>query len=197
MSLLIKICGLRNTDDVAAAVAAGANAVGFVFAESVRRVTPAEARLACADLPPDIKRVAVMLHPTQKELYGVWEEFEPDVVQTDVEDFRDVLVPTSVEQWPVIREGNVPQKMPSTFLYEGAQSGQGKTVDWKRAQLLAHRGRMILAGGLSPGNVATAIQHVRPYGVDVSSGVESEPGVKDADKISQFVSAVRAAEKNL
>jgi phosphoribosylanthranilate isomerase len=197
MSLLIKICGLRNVGDVAAAVAAGANAVGFVFAESVRRVTPAQARLACADLPSDIKRVAVMLHPAQKELYGILEEFKPDVVQTDIEDFRDVLVPTYVEQWPVIREGNVPQKMPATFLYEGAKSGQGKTVDWKRAQALTHRGNMILAGGLSAENVAEAISNVRPYGIDVSSGVESAPGIKDPQKINQFVSAARAAEKNL
>jgi phosphoribosylanthranilate isomerase len=83
------------------------------------------------------------------------------------------------------------------FVYEGAESGAGETVDWSRAAGIAERGSMILAGGLTPGNVAEAITRVRPWGVDVSSGVESERGVKDSELIRQFIGAVRAAEKEL
>jgi phosphoribosylanthranilate isomerase len=83
------------------------------------------------------------------------------------------------------------------FLYEGAKSGQGEMVDWTRAADLAKNRRMVLAGGLSIDNVAEAIATVHPYGVDVSSGVESAPGQKDAQKIRDFISAAKAAGNNL
>ena len=81
------------------------------------------------------------------------------------------------------------------FVYEGAASGVGETVDWDRAALVSGQGRMILAGGLGAENVAQAIRQARPWGVDVSSGIESQPGKKDLGKIREFISAVRAAEK--
>jgi phosphoribosylanthranilate isomerase len=91
--------------------------------------------------------------------------------------------------------GRIPsQDLPYVFVYEGQSSGAGETVDWVRAAALSGKGRMVLAGGLSSGNVARAIGEARPWGVDVSSGVESSPGVKDKEKIRQFISAVRAAE---
>ncbi len=80
------------------------------------------------------------------------------------------------------------------FVYEGPVSGAGATVDWEAAARLARGGRMILAGGLDAGNVGDAISQARPWGVDVSSGVESAPGIKDREKIRQFINAVRAAE---
>jgi phosphoribosylanthranilate isomerase len=83
-----------------------------------------------------------------------------------------------------------------TFLYEGAKSGQGETVDWSRAAEIARQGNMILAGGLAAHNVAEAIATVRPFGVDVSSAVESAPGEKDSLLIEEFVTAARAAERN-
>ena len=83
------------------------------------------------------------------------------------------------------------------FLYEGAKSGQGEAVDWSRAAEIARRGDMILAGGLGPDNVSAAIAIVRPFGVDVSSAVESAPGVKDPELIEAFIQAARAAEKDL
>ena len=198
MSLFVKICGLRNAADVKAAVAAGADAVGFVFAESVRRVSPAEARDATRYLPKRVKRVAVMRHPENSEWQEVLQVFAPDVLQTDSADFDDLDVPANVERWPVIREGDpaVDRKLPTIFLYEGVQSGQGQTVDWQRAAEIAKRGKMILAGGLGIDNIATAIRTVCPYGVDVSSAVESRPGVKDAQLIKLFVSAARAVEKD-
>lgn len=197
MSIFVKICGLRNAGDVKTAVAAGADAVGFVFAESVRRVTPADAHEATRYLPRRVRRVAVMRHPKNSEWQQVLNVFAPNVLQTDIEDFDDLDVPDGVERWPVIREGNpaIDDELPAVFLYEGVQSGQGQTVDWQRASEIAKRGKMILAGGLGVDNVATAIRTVNPYGVDVSSAVESRPGIKDPQLIKLFISAARAAEK--
>lgn len=193
MSLIVKICGLRSAADVAVAVDAGANAIGFVFADSVRRVTPEEAATAARRLPEGVVRVAVMRNPTNDEWLEVLEMFEPDVLQTDAGDFDTLEVPTFVRRWPVIREGD-DGPVPDTFLYEGRASGTGETVDWQRAASLAQRGRMILAGGLDAGNVAEAIRVVNPWGVDVSSGVEMLPGRKDPLKIQEFIRAARAAE---
>lgn len=202
--MLVKICGLSEDAHVEAALAAGADAVGFVFAESVRRVEPARAAALARAVPDTVKKVAVMLHPTNEEWQRVLREFAPDVLQTDAGDFANLEVPAAIERWPVYREGNrvtdtfgVGLKVPGTFLYEGAKSGQGQTVEWSRAADIARRGNMILAGGLRPDNVAEAIETVRPFGVDVSSAVESAPGVKDADLIEEFVRAARAAEKDL
>mgnify|MGYP001825788819 FL=1 len=197
MSLMVKICGLRKADDVKAAVCAGADAVGFVFAESVRRVSPAEAHKLTQYLPKRVRRVAVMRHPTQSEWQDVLHTFAPDVLQTDIDDFDSLDVPDSVERWPVIREGyaGIDGKLPAVFLYEGQRSGAGQTVDWPRAAEIAKRGRMILAGGLGIDNIATAIRTVHPHGVDVSSGVESRPGRKDPGLIQLFIKAARAVEK--
>ncbi len=196
MTTFVKICGLRDARDVAAAVEAGADAVGFVFAESPRRVTPREARAATADVPRGVRRVAVMLHPSNDELQAVLAEFEADVLQTDADDFTTLDVAEGIECWPVFREGSadVPHAVPGVFVYEGAVSGAGETVDWSGAAGLAAHGHMILAGGLAEDNVGAAIGAVRPFGVDVSSGVESMPGKKDHEKMRRFVAAVRAAE---
>ena len=194
MSVLIKICGLNNRDDVDAAVAAGADAVGFVFAESVRRVTPQQAAEATADLHNDVRKVAVMRHPSNEVWQDVLIEFRPDVLQTDIEDFEHLEVPDNVYALPVIREGQQIDQLPDVFLYEGAASGTGQTVDWSRAAEIAARGTMVLAGGLNARNVAEAIATVRPFGVDVSSAVESAPGKKDPVLIREFIDAVKAAE---
>lgn len=198
MSVFVKICGLRDIDSVTTAVSAGANAVGFVFAESVRRVTPAEATAAAQAVPAGVQRVAVMRHPSNDEWQSVLAGFAPDVLQTDAEDFASLDVPDNVIRWPVIRESSraASEPLPQVYIYEGARSGMGETVDWSRAAELASNGRMILAGGLAVDNVATAIRTVRPFGVDVSSAVESAPGHKNDELIRQFIGAVRAAENS-
>lgn len=197
MSVFVKICGLCDQRHVESAIAAGADALGFVFAESVRRVTPGHARSISADVPQHVKRVAVMLHPGNDEWLEVLNVFEPDVLQTDSGDFDELDVPYAVERWPVFREGGPRPDVDVTFIFEGAKSGQGETVNWSAAADLAETGNMILAGGLGVDNVATAIATVRPWGVDVSSGVEASPGQKDAALINSFISAVRAAETTL
>jgi phosphoribosylanthranilate isomerase len=197
MSLIIKICGLKDVRHVAAAVEAGADAIGFVFAQSVRRVTPELATAISSGVPRHIKKVAVMLHPDNDEWLNVLEKFSPDVLQTDAEDYSTLAVPESVERWPVYREGGAEPDARSTFVFEGSKSGQGETVDWTRAAMMAADSHMILAGGLSADNVGDAVATVRPTGVDVSSAVESAPGQKSNQLIQEFISAVRAAEKNL
>jgi len=208
--MFVKICGLTNELHVQVAVEAGADAVGFVFADSVRRVEPLQAARIASLVPETVKRVAVMLHPSNEEWQAVFRDFVPDVLQTDVADFKNLDVPNSVESWPVYREGNtVPDTVlpggnrvsgtvfSGAYLYEGARSGSGETVDWSRAAELAKVGNMILAGGLSVGNVAEAISIVRPFGVDVSSAVESAPGEKDSQLIREFIIAAKAAENML
>lgn len=190
MTLWIKICGLTTEEAVAAAVVAGADAVGFVFALSKRRVTAQRAAELARNVPSHVTRVAVMQHPAQSLLDEVWTLFRPDVLQTDAEDLESLLVPTGLAVMPVLRVrcGSLPQR----FLFEGPVSGTGEAADWNVAAELARQSQLVLAGGLSPANVAAAVRRVRPFGVDVSSGVEREPGIKDAAKIAQFVRAARS-----
>lgn len=189
---MVKICGLTDAASVQVAVDAGADAIGFVFASSVRQVDAHDAREMAACIPAGIRKVAVMLHPGNDAWQEVFEVFEPDVLQTDAEDFLTLRVEESIECWPVLREGALPGgDLPPVFLYEGKLSGQGQTVDWAAAASIAKRGRMILAGGLHADNVGPAIQAVNPWGVDVSSAVESAPGQKDANKIRAFIAAAR------
>jgi phosphoribosylanthranilate isomerase len=199
MNVLVKICGLRDKELVAVAVEAGANAIGFVFAESVRQISPQDAALVAAEIPASIRRVAVMRHPTNEAWAEVYDVFKPDVLQTDSEDFAALDVPDNIVCWPVIRQGRFidDEDLAGQFIYEGVNSGQGEVVDWSQAAEIALRRQLILAGGLSPANIAAAIRTVRPYGVDVSSGVESRPGTKDSDLIRQFIRAVRTAESSL
>lgn len=202
--MFVKICGLSTEEHVQVAVDAGADAVGFVFANSVRRIDPAHAAAITGKVPGIVKKVAVMLHPSNREWQEVLRAFTPDVLQTDVEDFAGLEVPASIECWPVYREGNrvsgtfgVSLTVPDTYLYEGARSGSGEAVDWARAARVAEHGNMILAGGLGVENVAQAIGAARPFGVDVSSGVETVPGQKDSGLIRDFISAAKAAGNNL
>ena len=104
--MFVKICGLSNELHVQVAVEAGADAVGFVFADSVRRVEPLQAARIASLVPETVKRVAVMLHPSNEEWQVVLRDFAPDVLQTDATDFESLDVPASVECWPVYREGN-------------------------------------------------------------------------------------------
>ena len=197
MTVFVKICGFRDAQHVEAAVEAGVDALGFVFAPSVREITPADAAAMSANTPSHVRRVAVMRHPANDAWQEVLRVFSPDVLQTDAEDFASLDVPDSVERWPVYRQGGAAPDAEATYVFEGQKSGQGETVDWSRAAMLAGSGQMLLAGGLAAHNVSEAIATVRPFGVDVSSGVESAPGQKDVQLIGEFITAVRAAEKKL
>jgi phosphoribosylanthranilate isomerase len=195
VTLWIKICGLTSPAAVAAAVDAGADAVGFVFhAASPRHVAPATAAALAREVPSSVARVAVTRHPTQAEVDAILAGFRPDALQTDAADLDALTLPAALGRLPVLRTGAAPPAhLPRRCLYESADSGRGATADWQAAAALARRTELVLAGGLTPANVAAALAAVRPFGVDVSSGVERAPGRKDTGLIRDFIAAARAA----
>lgn len=198
-SLWVKVCGLRTPAGVEAAAAAGADAVGFVFHEaSPRNLSLEAARELQRAVPPGTTRVAVFLHPSQALVDAVLAEIAPDWLQTDVGDLAALRLPDGLSVLPVLRGGaSLEGPLPGRVLFEGARSGAGELADWSRAAGLARRTQLVLAGGLHAANVADAVRAVRPFGVDVSSGVESERGVKDVKLIRRFVRAARETARGL
>jgi phosphoribosylanthranilate isomerase len=197
----IKICGLTTPEAVAAALDAGADAIGFVFAaKSVRQVAPDVARRLAAAARGRARCVAVTRHPTQQDIDDIVSIFQPDVLQTDVADLSSLRLPALLELLPVFREdGNASNTagstasntLPPRLLFEGGTSGAGIPCDWTAARIVARRTQLVLAGGLNPTNVAAAIAAVQPFGLDVSTGVEVRPGVKSPVEIANFVRAAR------
>ena len=197
-ALFIKLCGMTTPEAVHAALECEVDAIGFVFATSVREVSaqranelaaPARRRLAC---------VAVTRRPSPETVAAIVSEFRPDILQTDIEDLDSLSLPKSLSVLPVVRPGPAGACLvPRRVLFEGPVSGSGQTTDWRQAAELAARTEVILAGGLNVLNVALAIRQVHPFGVDVSSGVEQSRGIKSPQKIEQFVAAARAAAMEL
>jgi len=205
MSVRVKICGLTTPETVAAAVTAGADAVGFVFADSPRRVSPRTAADLARGLPPHVVRVAVFHHPTAALAEEVLTRFLPDWFQAEAEDASIFTAWPQVRFLPVFHDGPGLADRIAThsdfgpghrrhILVEGAASGRGLRADWERVGALAAGARLVLSGGLDPDNVGEAIRLVRPWGVDVSSGVESSRGVKDPLRIAAFIAAARREE---
>ncbi|HUN76205.1 MAG TPA: phosphoribosylanthranilate isomerase [Steroidobacteraceae bacterium] len=190
----IKICGMTTPEAIEAALAARVDAVGFVFAASPRQLTPREAARLAKPARGRVRCVAVTRHPAQVLLDEIIAELAPDVWQSDLEDFNALHAPSSLERLPVLRaDAAEPRRLPPRALFEGATSGAGVACDWTAARAVARRTQIVLAGGLTALNVAAAIDAVRPFGVDVSSGVEERAGVKSAQRILQFAEAVRRA----
>jgi len=195
MTVFVKICGVTDEAALDAAVAAGADAIGFVFhAPSRRNLAPRRAAEFAARLPGSVLAVAVTRHPEPDLVHRVLEVFQPDAWQTDIVDFDRIRLPPAIQCWPVLRDdATVGQPVGGRVVFDAPESGQGLRADWRAAAMLAKRSELILGGGLDPGNVAAAIEAVRPFGVDVSSGVESSPGVKDLTRIQAFVAAARSS----
>jgi phosphoribosylanthranilate isomerase len=191
----IKICGLTTAEAVSAALEARVDAIGFVFSESVRRVTPAQAARLAPGMPARVLRIAVTRHPAQALVDEILEEFRPDALQSDAGDFAQLRLPAGLARLPVVRGALAREvSVPPRLLFDGADSGSGHLSDWQAAAALARRTELILAGGLASSNVAAAIAAVAPFGVDVSSGVELRPGLKNPAEIVRFVLAARAAD---
>lgn len=198
MRVRVKICGVTSAAAACAAAEAGADAIGFVFAESPRRIGVERAAEIAACLPPFVACVAVFRYPAPSEVGETVRRLRPTLVQSEpVAGLRETLV-AGVGFLPVFHDGDdlvervAAHGPPAALLLEAAgRGGRAVAPDRVRAAAIAARTRLVLAGGLTPENVAEAIRQVRPFAVDVSSGVESAPGTKDPERIRRFVDAVR------
>lgn len=194
----MKICGLRTAGDVRAAIDANADAIGFVFADSIRRVSPAAAAELVRSIPRHIEVIAVTRRPDQALVDEIAATLRPQRLQADADALDALHLPHGLQALPVLRTGMTrPAQLPELFLYEGATSGTGTLADWDEAAALAACGGLLLAGGLTPANVGAAVSRVRPFGVDVSSGVERLPGLKDPGLITEFIARARDTARTL
>jgi phosphoribosylanthranilate isomerase len=203
----VKMCGITRLEDAAACVEAGVDALGFVFAESPRRVDPDAACAIIRKLPPHVLRFGVFVDETPAEIGRVLTKTEVDRVQLHgfEEPMVHELAGTRVVKVFRARDESVLREIdewsPDFFVLDSwipdRAGGTGRTFDWSVAKRAREMGRLVLAGGLTVENVGRAIHEVRPFGVDVSTGIEERPGWKDPKKVRAFVDAVRAADREL
>jgi phosphoribosylanthranilate isomerase len=197
----VKICGLTRPQDVDAAIAAGADILGFVFTESPRRIGIELARRLIADVPAGILRVGLFLDQDHDEVTGVVNAVSLDLLQFHGKETEEQCNAYGLPWLKAVAMTNENSASEAEENYPGAagllldshgqgeKGGTGRVFDWSMTKPLQKP--VWLAGGLNPDNVTTAIRVVRPYAVDVSSGVESAPGIKDAARMQAFVRAVR------
>ncbi|MGD8604594.1 MAG: phosphoribosylanthranilate isomerase [Anaerolineales bacterium] len=197
----IKICGITNAADALAACEYGADAIGFVFAPSTRQILPDAAREIIRAIPPFIKTVGIFVDEPADRVREIARFCKLDAVQLHGNESPAYVaglgVPAiksfRVRDWSIIdriRQLKLTWFLLDTYVPDKA-GGSGRPFDWTIAAGAARLGQMILAGGLTVENVTAALAAVRPYAVDVSSGVEFAPGKKDHDKIQQFIHEVR------
>jgi phosphoribosylanthranilate isomerase len=214
MHTWIKICGTTCVEDALQSVEAGADALGFIFAPSKRRVTAEQAQRIIAALPRAVECIGVFMNSTAAEIASIvsqvaltgiqmhGEEFPPEVYAYLPRERRDLMRKIKTIQ---VRDRTVLGKfdlfvaspaMVDAWLFD-AGAGSGKAFDWQaaRAWMEGRQERFIVGGGLTPENVAEAMRILKPSGVDVVTGVEREPGRKDPEKLKAFVAAVRRAEQ--
>jgi phosphoribosylanthranilate isomerase len=198
---LIKVCGICDAASAAAAVEAGADLLGFHFCSSPRRVTRAEAHAIVDSLPgrrPEI--VGVFIDQSPAEVAEIAEQVGLDRVQLHGSEPPGFDAPRPPIKVLKVRDGVIPdaEPWPDPVLVDSWSSdqrgGTGRAWDWELARPLLASRRVIVAGGLNPENVRELVERYRPYGVDVSSGVESRPRVKDPALVRAFVAAVRQAD---
>jgi len=198
----VKICGITNLDDALIALDAGADALGFVFhCASPRHMFPEQAARIISQLPPFIQTVGLFVNEAQATVNEVADLCGLDIIQLHGEEppeycnaiRRRIIKAVRVKD---ISSLEIMGRYPAaTFLLDAwspaAHGGTGQTFNWDIAEAAARQHRIILAGGLTPENVADAVRQVRPYGVDVSSGVELSRGMKSAAKVREFISTAK------
>lgn len=203
----VKICGITNAEDALAAAEYGADALGFIFAPESPRFVPAETvRKIIAALPPFVVTVGVFTTGAEKDFRSAIDECGVDLIQ-----FHGPISPAVIRlfgrraiQAIRVRDAESLDEMSQypvravllDSYHEKTAGGSGVTFNWEIAKKAKGLGRIILAGGLTPENVAEAILKVQPYGVDVSSGVEMRKGKKDPDKLKRFIQAAKRAGEN-
>ncbi len=204
---IIKICGIKTLPDALTAIEAGADYLGFNFyLKSVRFIE----KSACVKIAsvlkrehPQIKLVGVFVNSSVDEIKDILQTCQLDLAQLHGDETPETfaqLAPYAFRAFRGIPESNAGyerNEAPAMLIdaaVKGVYGGSGVTADWAAAAKLAKQYPLLLAGGLTPENVADAVRQVQPWGVDVASGVESAPGEKDAGKMSMFVNAVRKVE---
>lgn len=200
--MFVKVCGVTNEEDALLAVAMGADAVGFVFAPSRRQVAPQRAAEIVRRLPAEIVTVGVFRDESRERVVETAHRARLRAVQLHghespadthwIHQRVSLIIKAFAAGDPQLDHAD--EYAADAFLIDSAAPGSGEVFDWSLAEGAPSNRRIILAGGLTPENVADAVRVVRPWGVDVSTGVEAGPGRKDARKMRAFVEAAKAAE---
>jgi phosphoribosylanthranilate isomerase len=203
--LFVKICGVTSEADALLAVGMGASAVGFMFAPSPRQMAPSAVADIVKRLPHETVTVGVFRDESPRRVVEIAGQIGLRAVQLhgfeSAEDTRWVAdrVNWTIKAFPAGHR-NIERFLAygaQTLLVDGANPGSGELFDWRLAEGVVDPGRLLVAGGLRPDNVAGAIAHLHPWGVDVASGVESSPGVKDPARVRDFVTAAREAGRRV
>jgi phosphoribosylanthranilate isomerase len=200
--VFVKICGITSEEDALLAVAMGADAVGFIFAPSHRQIAPARAGDIAKRLPPEILTVGVFRDHAAERVVEIVNTAGLRAAQLHGRETAQQTrwvsrrVPVVIKAFPGGDPAleQVDDYGADAVLLDSASPGSGRVFDWSLAEGAPTGHRVILAGGLTPDNVRDAIDRVRPWGVDVASGVEESPGRKDPRLVRQFINAARAAE---
>ncbi len=205
----IKICGITNKEDAGWAVNLKVDALGFIFADSPRRVEPEIVQGIIELLPPFISSVGVFVNEDRKKVEEIAEscslttlQFHGQESPSYCEEFKQKVVKAfRVKDKSVLRKAAQYQNKVDAYLLDTyspfAHGGTGKTFDWRIAKEIKEFGLpIILSGGLNPQNIGEAISEVEPYGIDVSSGVEERPGKKNMEKLINFVRIVRETDES-
>ena len=202
--MFVKVCGIRRLEDASACVDAGADAIGFNFWPKSKRYLTVEAATEIAiRLPPTLRRFGVFVDPTAEEVEHAFAAGAIDIAQFHGDEprvFCNRFRGCHVKALRLRDQASLAQLdlYDCELLLVDADSagygGSGQRADWSLARAAAEKRKVLLAGGLTPANVAEAIRAVQPYGVDVAGGVELMPGVKDLRKIAAFVAAAKQVE---
>jgi len=196
----VKVCGICDLEGAQAAVEAGADMIGFHFCDSPRRVSPEEVGAILDELPVRPRIVGVFIDESPDEVRRIAELLDLDLLQLHGSEQPGFEAGRPVMKVLKVREGRVPEAdaWPDPIMLDSwsadQRGGTGKTWDWDLARPLLSSRRVFIAGGLEPGNVGSVVRGFKPYGVDVSSGVEARVRIKDPAKVRAFVHAVRLAE---
>ena len=198
--MFVKICGITNEDDALLSVAMGADAVGFIFAPSTRQVAPQKVYDISRRLPPEILTVGVFRNEHPSRVIEIAHKAGLKAIQLHGRETPDQTKEIAGHfRWVIKAFASDDENLPHAdrygtdmLLLDAPSPGSGKVFDWSVAGDAPDSMKLILAGGLTPENVGNAVEEVRPWGVDVASGVEKEPGRKDPMKVKRFIENAKA-----
>ena len=203
----VKVCGITNLEDAWTAIEAGTDALGFVFVPNTPRyIEPDDANTIMRQIPPLVTTIGLFVNAGSTQIRDVATNCRLDAIQLHGNESPELCHSLNLR---IIKAFRIKESEPLNILskfqvdaylldtyVKGKLGGTGETFDWNLACRAKRYGQIILAGGLNPSNVSTAINQVKPYAVDVSSGVEAEPGRKDPEKVKDFIRAVRETDLN-